>query len=148
MPGFFTKQIIKILYNVVGVGRLILIVYVSLYETCTQLYFSYVRERWGTSCGFDLGRFHSSNSSYLSATLSLNTVFVVFTIYCIFQAFRNSKRGHNEFEPLLNDVELVKVSKRKMSLVVRKPVFGVSDQVRHKPSCTATEDGLRFEISD
>ena len=28
-----------------------------------------------------------------------------------------------------------------LSLVVRKPVFGVSDQVRHKPGCTATEDG-------
>ena len=27
-----------------------------------------------------------------------------------------------------------------MSLVVRKPVFGVSDQVRHKPGCTATEN--------
>ena len=30
---------------------------------------------------------------------------------------------------------------RYMSLVVRNPVFGVSDQVRHKPGCTATEDG-------
>ena len=29
-----------------------------------------------------------------------------------------------------------------------KPVFGVSDQVRHKPHCTATEDGSRLEISD
>ena len=28
-----------------------------------------------------------------------------------------------------------------MSLVVRKPVFGVSDQVRHKPGCTIIEDG-------
>ena len=28
-----------------------------------------------------------------------------------------------------------------VSLDVRKPVFGVSDQVRHKPGCTATEDG-------
>ena len=28
-----------------------------------------------------------------------------------------------------------------MSHVVRKPVFGVSDQVRHKPGCTVTEDG-------
>ena len=28
-----------------------------------------------------------------------------------------------------------------MSLVVRKPVFGVSDQVRHKSGCTATENG-------
>ena len=32
-------------------------------------------------------------------------------------------------------------TKTKMSLVVRKPVFGVSDEVRHKSSCTATEDG-------
>ena len=28
-----------------------------------------------------------------------------------------------------------------MSLVLRKPVFGVSDQVPHKPGCTTTEDG-------
>ena len=28
-----------------------------------------------------------------------------------------------------------------MSLVLRKPVFGVSDQVRHKPCCTTTQDG-------
>ena len=35
-----------------------------------------------------------------------------------------------------------------MSLVVRKTVFGVSDQVPHKLSCTATEDGYRLEISD
>ena len=28
-----------------------------------------------------------------------------------------------------------------MSLVVRKPVYGVSDQVPHKPGCTATQDG-------
>ena len=30
---------------------------------------------------------------------------------------------------------------RKLSLVLRKLVFGVSDLVRHKPGCTATEDG-------
>ena len=28
-----------------------------------------------------------------------------------------------------------------MGLVTRKPVFGVSDQVPHKPGCTTTEDG-------
>ena len=33
-----------------------------------------------------------------------------------------------------------------MSLVVRKPVFGVSDQVLHKPGCRHTEDGKRLEI--
>ena len=42
----------------------------------------------------------------------------------------------------------LKVYKVHMSLVVRKPVFGVFDQVRHKPGCTATEDGKRLEISD
>ena len=35
-----------------------------------------------------------------------------------------------------------------MSLVVRNPFFGVSDQVRHKPGCTTTEDGVRLENSD
>ena len=29
-----------------------------------------------------------------------------------------------------------------------KNVFGVYEQVQHKPGCTATEDGLRLEISD
>ena len=35
-----------------------------------------------------------------------------------------------------------------MSLVVRKMVFGVSDQVRHKWGCTTTKDVLKLEISD
>ena len=43
---------------------------------------------------------------------------------------------------------LILYMNRNMSLIVRKPVFGVSDQVRHKPGCTATEDGKRLEISD
>ena len=34
-----------------------------------------------------------------------------------------------------------------LSLVLRKPVFGVSDQVRHKAGCTATIDGYMLEIS-
>ena len=29
---------------------------------------------------------------------------------------------------------------RYLSLVLRKPVFGVSDHVRYKPSCVVTED--------
>ena len=33
-----------------------------------------------------------------------------------------------------------------MSLVVRKLVFGGFDLVRHKPDCSATEDGKRLEI--
>ena len=35
-----------------------------------------------------------------------------------------------------------------MSLVVRKSVFGVSEQVRHKPGYAFTEDGERLEILD
>ena len=31
---------------------------------------------------------------------------------------------------------------------MRKPVFWVSDQVRHKPGCTTTEDGKRLVILD
>ena len=35
-----------------------------------------------------------------------------------------------------------------MNRVMRKPVFGVFDLVRHKAGCTATEDGQRLEIPD
>ena len=36
----------------------------------------------------------------------------------------------------------------KLSLVMRKPVFGVCDQLRLKPSCSADETSWRLEISD
>ena len=35
-----------------------------------------------------------------------------------------------------------------LSLVVRNPVFGFYDQVRHKQGCAVTEDSQRLEISD
>ena len=35
-----------------------------------------------------------------------------------------------------------------MSRDARKPVFGVSDHARYKPSCTSKEDGEKLEISD
>ena len=35
---------------------------------------------------------------------------------------------------------------KQMSLVVRKPAFGVSDLVRHKLNCSATENGKMLEI--
>ena len=41
----------------------------------------------------------------------------------------------------LNHWKRVNSHRNEMSLVVRKPVFGVFDQVRHKLGCTATEDG-------
>ena len=39
-----------------------------------------------------------------------------------------------------SNVDLPRVSAVNLSLVLRKPVFGVSDQVRHKPGCQTTED--------
>ena len=44
--------------------------------------------------------------------------------------------------------QVIPMIQSNLSLVVRKPVFGASDQIGHKPSCTATEDSLRLEISD
>ena len=43
----------------------------------------------------------------------------------------------------LNSYRLLILSKSLllMSLVARKPVFAISDQVRHKPGCKTTEDG-------
>ena len=38
-------------------------------------------------------------------------------------------------------VEVEMEGKYHMSRSARKPVLGVSDQVRHKPICTVTEDG-------
>ena len=38
--------------------------------------------------------------------------------------------------------------KNKMSLVTRKPVFWVFEQVRLKPACAGIEASYRFEISD
>ena len=35
-----------------------------------------------------------------------------------------------------------------MSIVLRKSVFGISDQVQHKPDCSTTEDGSGLEILD
>ena len=51
-----------------------------------------------------------------------------FNIFLFFFIFTCAKRG------LPHDVAY-------LSLVVRKPVFEVSDQVRHKPGCKTTHDG-------
>ena len=43
---------------------------------------------------------------------------------------------------------LLKKKTYQLSLVTRKPVFGVCDQVRHERACVATEATQRLEISD
>ena len=49
---------------------------------------------------------------------------------------------------LTDDDDYLRWTDNEVSLVVRKAVFGISDQVRHKPGCTATEDGWRLEFYD
>ena len=46
-----------------------------------------------------------------------------------------------KFRDLHKCVHIVLNRRIHMSLVLRKPVFGVSDQVPHKPGCTASENG-------
>ena len=46
-----------------------------------------------------------------------------------------------ELEKSIHGKLIVVCSCLHMSLIVRKPVFGVFDQVRHKRGCTTTEDG-------
>ena len=48
--------------------------------------------------------------------------------------------GYFENRILLKPVLGYVASVAHLSLVLRKPAFGVSDQVWHKPGCTATED--------
>ena len=60
------------------------------------------------------------------------------------------KRWNNNLNNKMNKLLSVKRSFifELLSLVARKPVFGVSDQVRHKLGCATTEDGYRPELSD
>ena len=43
------------------------------------------------------------------------------------------------FKEVLNSKDRVNSDTYEMSGDVRKPVFGVSDQIRHKPDCTSSE---------
>ena len=65
--------------------------------------------------------------------------------------------SHNEAHIIVhNDMKLCRLTTEQIrwvfhdnfSRVMRKPVFGVSNQVKHKPGCTATEDCLSLEILD
>ena len=50
--------------------------------------------------------------------------------------------------PNMNCISKLESAPFRMSLVTRKSVFWVCDQVRHKPACAATEARQRLEISD
>ena len=55
-----------------------------------------------------------------------------------FKKYEKIDLKHNYIVPLVMKSEVMPF---RLSLVVRKLVFGVFDQVQHKPGCTTTEDG-------
>ena len=59
--------------------------------------------------------------------------------HCLFFIF--SRKNPTILQRRFNVIQLLRICCSHMSLVLRKPVFGVFDQVPHKPGCTATEDG-------
>ena len=72
-------------------------------------------------------------SLFLSGNVKILSIQV--TESAIVPLFYHAYAVNVGFRVVKNDVS------DEMSLVVRKLVFGVSDQVRHKPGCTTTEDG-------
>ena len=72
---------------------------------------------------------------HVAKTKALISCGVSMLLVCISAfAYAKSRFFHDMAQMLFTVVAF------QMSLV-RKPVFGVSNQVRHKPGCTATEDG-------
>ena len=69
-------------------------------------------------------------------------------VMLLFAFFKPNIRTISEYQNLTkNSIWLLffmhseKDTLKQMSLAVRKPVFVVSNQVPHKPGCTAIEDG-------
>ena len=77
---------------------------------------------------------------------SVTNLFVSSVSYHIYRCEKNQYIVKVAYCKLFWSHIIEKIYYRYLSLVVRKLVFGVSDQVRHKPSCTATEDSLRLDI--
>ena len=57
----------------------------------------------------------------------------------IFLCFRNLNMIMEELVHIIQDEESVSYYTHHMCHDMRKPVFGVSDQVQHKLACAATE---------
>ena len=73
-----------------------------------------------------------NNGTYQPASLQINTA----DLHPCFLHMQKSRFSHDWAQ-----ITMIAPCNRKTSLIVSKPVFGVSDQVRHKPVCTTTEDG-------
>ena len=84
-------------------------------------------------------------------------VFIEFTVFvaCLFivKVLKQNKRIESQIPwYLIHDITTC-VKKRPSCATIIKPrreksIFGVSEQARHKPGCTATKDGKMLEIAD
>ena len=85
---------------------------------------------------------------YMNITAQLgmsNRAYLMMFEKCFF-VYNPCKHALVAKQKRLGKMLLMSTHNLQMSLVVRKPVFGVSDKVQHKPGCTATEDAQRHEI--
>ena len=71
-------------------------------------------------------------------SIVINFVELLWSLIASHRQYKLKTLKSLEFSLLANRVVLIDSL---MSLVVRKPVFGVSDQVPHKPGCAITEYG-------
>ena len=83
----------------------------------------------------------------LSACLSLSLPLSLSLYVCLVVA-RILSVSHLKYSCIvaLTEMSVSHPLAEEMSRVMRKTVFGVSDQVRHKPDCAATEDGYRLRV--
>ena len=84
-------------------------------------------------------------SNKVISAVSNMQISIIILLHCTYKVFFLRKNNNN----LTHIVIFFLKHCTYMSLVVRKPVFGVSNQVRHKPGCTTTEEmarGLKFRI--
>ena len=90
-----------------------------------------------------------SHSSLFDGIKSLANIFEIVSIKSLANIFEIVSKGVKFFGILWSYFQVfVQFNLFDMSRVARKPIFGNSDQVRHKPGCTATEYGKKLEISD
>ena len=65
-----------------------------------------------------------------------------FSAFCLGLMQERTEQKFTELEQVFRVIRILRIYEP----IVRKPVLRVSDQLRHKSGCTATEDGLSLEF--
>ena len=110
---------------------------------CPMIHAKFYVHRPSDSCGFFKVSYGRQNMMLEHVETKTNTHIQRIQWY----NYMSPKRLVYRLRGVKTDQKLIvyslirRLGKYHMSLVVRKPVFGVSDQVRHKTGCTVTEVG-------